>query len=224
MLKKFKHNFLTVPKIEQKNLEEGRKYVGEGFAFPSITTVLSQTKDISHLIKWRQRVGEEQAQKITTSAATRGTKMHALCENYLLNQDLGELGYSQGELLFRSIRPHLDQFDTVRALETGLFSKRLGVAGTVDCVAEIDGTLTVVDFKTSSKEKKKEWIEDYFMQGAFYLNAFYELSGEVPKSVKILIALETGGTQIFDLSGKEIIQYSKQLEERIEKYHVNQTK
>lgn len=219
---KFQHNFLTVPKIEQKNLAEGRKYVGEGFAFPSITTVLSKTKDNTHLFAWKKRVGEEQAQKITTAAATRGTKMHTLCEKYLLNEEIGELGYSQGELLFRTIRPHLDRVEVVRALETGLFSKRLQVAGTVDCVAEIEGVLTVVDFKTSSREKKKEWIEDYFMQGAFYLNAFYELSGELPKAVSIMIALETGDMQIFDLGGREIIHYSKQLEERIEKYYADQ--
>ena len=220
---KFAHNFLTVPKIEQKNLEEGRKYVGDGFAYPSITTVLSKTKDISHLLAWKKRVGEEKAQKITTAATTRGTKMHDLCEKYLLNEDLGKLGYSKGELLFRAIRPHLDCFNVIRALETPLYSKRLQVAGTVDCVAEIAGVLTVVDFKTSSKEKKKEWIEDYFMQGAFYFNAFYELSGEIPKSIKILIALEEGDTQVFDLAGKEIIHYSKQLEERIGKYFASQT-
>ena len=222
-VRKFNHNFLTVQKLEQKNLEEGRKYVGEDFAFPSITTVLGKTKDISHLIKWRQRVGEEQANKISGAATSRGTKMHTLCEKYLLNEEVNDLGYSQGELLFRSIKSSLDEFETIRALETTLYSKRLQVAGTVDCVAEIGNVLTVVDFKTASKEKKKEWIEDYFLQGAFYLNAFYELSGEIPKSVKILIALETGGTQIFDLAGKEIIHYSKELEKRIEKYYANQT-
>lgn len=217
--KKFKHNFLTVPKIEQKNLTEGRKYVGDGFAYPSITTVLSKTKDLTHLIKWRQRVGEEQATKISVAATTRGTKMHALCEKYLLNEEIDTLGYSQGELLFRTIRPHLDRVDVVRALETPLYSKRLEVAGTVDCVAEIEGVLTIVDFKTASKEKKKDWIEDYFLQGAFYLNAFYELSGELPKAISIMIALESGDMQIFDISGSEIVHYSKELQKRIDQYY-----
>lgn len=222
--KKFKHNFLTVPKIEQKNLEEGRVYEGDGFSFPSITTVLSKTKDNTYLFKWRARVGEEQAKKITLAATGRGVKMHTLCEKYLLNEEFDSLGYSKGELLFRSIKPHLDTFDEIRALETSIYSKRLGVAGSVDCVAVIDNVLTVVDFKTSTREKKEEYIEDYFLQGCFYLNAFWELSGELPKIVKILIALEDGGTQVFDLRGGEIIKYSKLLEERIEKYYAHKTK
>jgi len=211
---------LTVPKIEQKNLEEGRRYVGDGFVYPSVTTVLSQTKDLTHLKAWKKRVGEEKAQQITTAAATRGTKMHTLCEKYLLNEDLGKLGLTKGELLFRSVRQHLDSFDVIRALETTLFSKRLKVAGTVDCVAEIDNTLTVVDFKTSSRPKKEDWIIDYFMQGCFYLNAFYELSGDIPKAVKILIAVEDNDTQVFDLNQKQIIHYTKELEKRIDQYYV----
>lgn len=220
---KFKHNFLTVPQIKQKNLEEGRVYEGDGFSYPSITTVLSKTKDNTFLHKWRARVGEEEAKKITLAATSRGTKMHSLCEKYLLNEDIGELGYSKGELLFRTIRPHLDTFEEIRALEASIFSKRLRVAGSVDCVAVIENVLTVVDFKTSSKEKKEEYIEDYFLQGCFYLNAFWELSGELPKAVKIMIALESGDTQMFDLRGGSIIQYSKLLEERIESYYANKT-
>ena len=223
MTKIFKHNFLEVPKLKQQNLESGRMYVGEDFAFPSITTVLSKTRDNSFLFEWRKRVGEEKAKQISLSASSRGTKMHTLCEKYLLNEDLGTLGYTKGELLFREIKSHLDTFDEIRALETSLYSKRLGVAGSVDCVAVIDGVLSVVDFKTSTKEKKEENIEDYFLQGSFYLNAFWELSGELPKIVKILIALENGGTQVFDLNGSKIVKYSKLLEERIEKYNAHKT-
>lgn len=210
--------------IKQVNLQEGRRYeVAKGVAYPSITTVLGKTKDITHLLAWKKRVGEAAAQKITTNATTRGTKMHDLCERFLLNQDLGELGHTQGELLFKGIRPELEKFNNIRALETGIWSNRLQVAGTVDCIAEYEGVLSIIDFKTSSKEKKKEWIEDYFLQGAFYFNAFFELSNEIPKQIVILIALEDGGVQKFILTGKEIIEKSKQLEQRIGAYYANQT-
>jgi len=221
--KAFKHNFLAVPKLEQSNLESGRVYVGEGFSFPSITTVLSKTKDTSFLRKWKAKVGEEAAARITSAANRRGTAMHSLCERYLLNEDLGTLGYTQGELLFRAIRQHLDEFEEIRALETRLFSKRLKVAGSVDCVAVVGGVLTVIDFKTSSKEKQEEYIEDYFLQGCFYLNAFWELSGDLPRQVRILIALENGSTQVFDLRGSRIVEYTKLLEQRIESYYANKT-
>ena len=225
-MKTFIHNELLTPvQMETITIDGNRYYLTPtGNKHKSVTTVIGNNKAKKQgIMEWRKRVGEEQANKISVAATTRGTKMHTLCEKYLLNEEVNDLGYSQGELLFRSIKPSLDEFETIRALETTLYSKRLQVAGTVDCVAEIGNVLTVVDFKTASKEKKKEWIEDYFLQGAFYLNAFYELSGEIPKSVKILIALETGGTQIFDLAGKEIIHYSKELEKRIEKYYANQT-
>lgn len=225
LTKKFKHDFIQVQQLKQLNLEEGRRYdVGGGKQYPSITTVLSKTKDNSFLFEWRKKVGAEKAQQITTAANTRGTKMHTLCEKYLLNEDLGELGYSTGELLFRSIKPSLDKFDNIRALETGLYSHRLGIAGTVDCIAEVDGVLTIIDFKSSSKEKKKEWIEDYFLQGAFYFNAFYERTGELPKQILILIALENGGIQEFTLMGRDIIEATKELEKRMEMFNANQTK
>lgn len=222
--KKFKHNFITTPKIEQKNLETGRKYVIDGDkAYPSITTVLSKTKDQSFLHAWRKKVGVEKAQQITTAAATRGTKMHDLCERLLLNEDLGTLGYSKGELLFRTILPSLQRFDNIRALETPLVSHRLGIAGTVDCIAEVDGVLTIIDFKTSSKLKKEEYIEDYYLQGSFYFNAFYEMTGELPKQILILISVEDGSLQEFYLHGSDIIKYTKALQLRKDDYDANQT-
>jgi len=100
MTKIFKHNFLEVPKLKQQNLESGRVYVGADFAFPSITTVLSKTRDNSFLFEWRKRVGEEKAKQISLSASSRGTKMHTLCEKYLLNEDLGTLVIHEGRNSF----------------------------------------------------------------------------------------------------------------------------
>lgn len=193
-------------------------------AYPSITTVLGKTRDNTALFEWRKRVGAEKAQQISTAAATRGTKMHDLCERFLLNEELGELGYSKGELLFRTILPSLNKLDNVRALESGLVCHRLGIAGTVDCVAEVDGVLTVVDFKTSTRPKKEDNIEDYFMQGAFYFNAFHEMTGEIPKQILILISVEDGTLQEFYVKGKDIIKYTEMLKERKEAYDFNEAK
>lgn len=187
-------------------------------SFPSITTVLSKTKDLTHIHKWRARVGEKEATRITTAATTRGTKMHDLCEKFLKNEHF-ELGYSQGELLFRTIHPYLMRFDNIRALETPLFSRMMKVAGTVDCIAEVDGELSIVDFKTSTKEKKEEWIEDYQIQAAFYARAFFEMSGELPKQTKILIALEDGGVQEFTYAGKAFVDHLRKLELRVKQYY-----
>ena len=225
MLKKFKHNWVTLPKLKQINSEDGRKYaIDKEIKYPSITTVLGKTKDLSYLKEWRKRVGEEHANKVTAAATSRGTSMHKLCEDYLLNQDLDDLGSTAGELLFRGIRPYLDRIDNVRALESGLFSHKLHVAGTVDCIADYDGELTIIDFKTAKAAKRESYIHDYFMQGAFYFTSFYELTGELPKQILVLISVQDGSVQEFFVKGKEIIHWTEQLKERIKKYESYQTK
>lgn len=225
MLKKFKHNWVQLPKLKQINSDNGRKYaVDEETKYPSITTVLGKTKDLSYLKEWRKRVGEEHANKVTAAATSRGTSMHKLCEDYLLNQDLDDLGSTSGELLFRGIRPYLDRIDNVRALESGLFSHKLHVAGTVDCIADYDGELTIIDFKTAKAAKRESYIHDYFMQGAFYFTSFYELTGELPKQILVLISVQDGSVQEFFVKGKEIIYWTEQLKERIKKYESYQTK
>jgi ATP-dependent exoDNAse (exonuclease V) beta subunit len=220
MLKKFKHNWVELPKLKQITTEEGRRYaIDEKVKYPSITTVLSKTKDLSHLKEWRKRVGEEHANKVTAAATSRGTSMHKLCENYLLNEALDDLGSTSGELLFRGIRPYLDRIDNVRALESALFSHKLQVAGTVDCIAEYNGELTIIDFKTAKAPKKEQWIEDYYMQGAFYFSSFYEITGQLPKQILVLISVQDGSVQEFFVKGKDIIHWTEQLKERIKKFN-----
>jgi len=223
--KKFNHNWVDLPKLKQINTEEGRRYaVNEKTKYPSITTVLSKTKDLRPLLEWRKRVGEEYAQKVTTAATTRGTSMHKLCENYLLNEELDDMGSTSGELLFRGIRPYLDRIDNVRALESGLFSHKLHVAGTVDCIADYDGELSIIDFKTARAVKRESYIHDYYMQGAFYFTSFYELTGELPKQILILISVQDGSVQEFIIKGKDIIHWTEQLRERIKQYESSQAK
>lgn len=233
---RFQHKWATIPKIKQINSPKGRRYEVEGteFSYPSITTVLDKTSDKTWLYEWRKRVGEEKANAISQASTRRGTSMHKLCERYLKNEDLGDLptveedkdfegvgkmDWTAGELMFRNIRPTLDRIDNVRALEVGLFSHRLKVAGTVDCVAELDGVLTIIDFKTSKRPKKKQDIESYYIQGAYYFNAYYEITGELPRKIAILISVQDGTCQEFELTGKEIIYWTKQLEKRIDNYY-----
>lgn len=235
----FEHKWAKIPKIKQVNSPKGRRYEVEGteFAYPSITTVLSKTADKSGIIAWRNRVGEEKANAISQAATRRGTSMHKLCERYLNNEDLGAAmpspeedkdfeeihsgDWDAGRLLFHGIRPALDRIDNVRALEVGLFSHKLKVAGTVDCIAEMDGTLCIIDFKTSRREKDEKHIKDYFMQGCFYFAAYHEITGELPRQIKILISVQDGSFQEFTLAGKEIIFWTEQLKKRIEAYYYN---
>ena len=238
----FEHKWAEIPKIKQINTPNGRRYAVSGeAAYPSITTVLDKTSDKTALFEWRKRVGAEKANAVARAATSRGTSMHKLCERYLKNEELdlpmptveedkdfdgvGKGDWTAGQLLFHNIRPALDRMNNIRALEVGLYSHALKVAGTVDCVAELDGTLAIVDFKTSKREKKKEQIESYFMQGAFYFAGYHEITGELPKQISILISVVGGGLQEFSVKGKEIIYWTEQLKTRIEAYndYVNNT-
>ena len=236
MSKKFNHHWVEIPKLKQITTEKGRRYEVNGeVAYPSITTVLGKTKDNRALFEWRKRVGAETANKISRNATTRGTSMHKLCERYLRNEqvdapkptpaedleftEINDGDWTAGQLMFSGIRPLLDRVDNVRCLETGLFSHHLGVAGTVDCIAEYDNTLAVVDFKTSRRPKKKENIEDYFLQGAFYFTAYHEITGELPRQIAILVSVQDGTNQEFIVKGREIIQWTEKLKERIEDYN-----
>lgn len=221
MLKKFQHKWVEIPKLKQINSDEGRRYLIEGteVKYPSITTVLGAVSDKSSIIAWRKRVGEEKANAISRNATTRGTSMHKLCEDYLLNNDLDDLGSVSGNMLFRGIRPLLDNIDNVRCLETPLYSHVFRVAGTVDCIAEYKGKLSIIDFKTASRPKREEWIQNYFAQGCFYFWSYYEITKEMPEQVVILVSVEDGSTQEFVLSKKDIINHTDILKSMVDEYY-----
>ena len=151
-------------------------------------------------------------------ATRRGTSMHKLCEQYLKNEEV-EDDNLDGTMMFKSIRPILDRIDNVRCLETPVYSHTFGVAGTVDCIAELDGELAVIDFKTSNKPKKEEWIDGYFIQGCFYFWSYYEITGEMPDKVAILISVQDGSTQEFILTKSDIKKYTEELKKRTEAYY-----
>lgn len=177
--------------------EAGRFYkTPEGLLYPSVTTVLGHLGKES-LMEWRKRVGEEEANRISRRAADRGTKMHKLCEDYINNLPVQQEDMLSWDM-FMSLKPELDaHLDNVRMQEVPLYSNYLQVAGRVDCVAEWDGKLSIVDFKTSSKPKRREWIQNYFMQASAYAVMYEELTMKPVTRLVIAIAVEHDDPQIF---------------------------
>jgi genome maintenance exonuclease 1 len=190
-------NFIVhdVPQIKQINSEGGRVYLTpDGKKYPSVTSVLS-LKNTDFVAKWKKRVGEEEAQKITKRAAGRGSAVHELCETYL------KTGTATPDIfdvdMFKSLLPFLNKVDNIHCSETRLFSHHLQVAGTVDLIAEYEGTKYVIDFKTSLRPKKFEWIHGYFMQMSAYAVMFEELTGVCVPNLLVVIAIDDHEPQMF---------------------------
>ena len=161
-----------VPLTEMNAVTKGdglRLYeVGDGKWYPSVTTVTSHRKKDS-IIKWRKRVGEAEANKISGRASARGNKFHSMVESYLKNETVSFDDKSPlASFLFKTAKETLHRIDNIHLLESPLYSDSLRIAGRVDCIAEYDGELAVIDFKTSTKEKKESWIENYFVQETAY--------------------------------------------------------
>lgn len=164
--------------------------------YPSITTVLSGTKDMSFLAEWKKRVGEDEARKITANSSRRGTGLHSIAENYLegnqayFDTEVRKLPH-ESILMWRQIQPLIDTHVThLYGTEVALYSDALQIAGRVDCIARCDGIPTIVDFKNSRKPKKAEWIEDYFLQITAYAVMHYDLTGVMIPEGRIWVAVE----------------------------------
>ena len=201
----FNHVSVALPPLETKTVNKKRYYITpEGEEYPSITTVLS-SRDKKGLTEWRKRVGDEVANYVSGKAASRGTKVHHMCEDYLNNMSTkfpskwkehkkDFLPYC----LFTQLQEKvLQNIDDIYALEAGLYSDKYKVAGRVDCVSEYNGVPSVIDFKTSTKERKDEWNEDYYIQGSAYAEMFQERTGIVITRVVILVVTEDGTVQEF---------------------------
>ena len=213
----FKHlNLHNFPDLKAKTTEQGRRYFVEGNAYPSVTTVIGEMKKKS-ILEWRRKVGEEEANSISKRATTRGNKCHKLAEDYLSNKPLDRYRDDVLSLgLFHQIRPYIDKINNIHALEESLYSHTLKLAGRVDCIAEYDNELAIIDFKTSSKFKREEWIQDYFSQETAYAIMFQELTGLKVKQLVTIIAVETGTPQVF--VKKDILTYVPKLKEYIDYY------
>ena len=216
----FKHlNIHNFPNLKAKTTEQGRRYFVEGNAYPSVTTVIGEKKKDT-ILQWRRRVGEEEANAISKRASTRGNKCHKLAEDYLSNKPLDRYRDDVLSLgLFHQIRPYIDKINNIHALEESLYSHTLKLAGRVDCIAEYDNELAIIDFKTSTKYKREEWIQDYFSQETAYAIMFQELTGLKVKQLVTIIATEQGTPQIFVKDNilefvpilKEYIDYYKEI-------------
>lgn len=185
-----------VPKLQQVNENGTRYYVTpEGNKYPSVTTVLS-AYNRKAIFEWRQRVGEEEANKISQQASSRGTRIHTLCEHYLDNKE-PQFKTPLDIETFRSFEPVLHRINNIHAQEIRMYSDHLRIAGTVDCVAEFDGKLSVIDFKTARKVKRQEDIENYFMQVTAYAIMFEERFGIPVNRTVVAIAIDNEEPQIF---------------------------
>ena len=216
----FNHVPVELQPITATNKDGVRLYeTPEGNKYPSITTVLS-VRNKQGLMEWRKRVGNEVANHISRTAAARGTKVHHMCEDYLNNME-SEWPEQFKEhkknflpwCLFKQLRNEaLCHINDIYAQEAGLYSDKYKVAGRVDCIAKYKGTLSIIDFKTSTKEKNDEWNENYYIQGSAYAEMFGERTGIEISQVVILVVTEDGTVQEFI---KDKQEYLNRLSETI---------
>ena len=187
--------------LESTTTEKGRVYrVPGGELYPSITTVLSAYNKKA-IIEWRQRVGEEKANEISRKAAGRGTKLHNTVEKYLLNEmtdmklqtmmpDIKEMFFDMRKIIDENI-------GDIYGIEQPLYSHKLKLAGRCDCIAEWNGELAIVDWKTASRTKDKDHIQNYFMQATAYAEMFEERTGRSIDTIVVVIAVQSELPQLF---------------------------
>jgi len=192
---------MNLPKLEREEIDGVRYYKLPGednlSRLVSITSVTSfHNKHIFD--QWRKKIGEAEANKINRQATSRGTDLHSLVEGYLHNAEQLPQVQPLSYYLFQIAKDKLNNIDNIHALESSLYSKQLGIAGTVDCIAEYNGELAVIDFKTSKKPKPKDWIEHYFVQCAAYACMFYEITNIPVKKFVILMACEDGDCVVYE--------------------------
>jgi genome maintenance exonuclease 1 len=210
--KQFIHlnNPLTDVKLTEVDKNGKRFYSTPDGEFPSVTTVVGFQKQ-KFFAEWRRKNPEE-SKRVTG----RGTKFHSLIEKYIMNEPLDlDAENSNLKALFLLLKPEIDKIDNIVALESPLWSKILGLAGRTDCIAEYDGKLSIIDFKASTKEKREQDIDNYFMQATAYALMYQERTGIVIDNFAILVACEDGLRQVFQ---DKPIKYVRRLKEAIVKY------
>lgn len=222
--KLFERDDFPLIDLDSKYANGGRYYkTPNGKWYPSVTTVLSSQKD-SSLDEWRAKVGEQEANRISRQATQRGTYLHSMCEDYLNNVD----NYKRGRMpttlsLFNSIKPVIDEnVEMVYGIEMALFSHRLKTAGRTDVFCRFQGLNTILDFKTATREKKQEWIENYFVQATTYAIMAEEMYKDyktitIPQ-IAIVIAVEDGEVP-YQLFVKRTNDFRDQVYETFDLYH-----
>lgn len=203
------HIHHDLQRLQRVETPDGRLYqTPSGKRYPSVTTITGLLSKQS-IIEWRKRVGEEEANRISTKAAKRGTKIHSLCESYLNNESV-EPDFFHKEM-WDTIVPELRKINNVHCLETPLYSDHLQVAGTVDCIAEYEGKLAVIDFKTSKRIKSRDDIHGYFMQCSAYAVAFEERTGIPVSKLVVIMGVDDEQALVFKERRDDWIEQFKDL-------------
>ena len=196
--KEFEYELLEFAELQRIDGPTRFYETPEGNRYPSVTAVLGKMTDKTALEAWKKRVGEDEAARVSVRASTRGTKVHTMCENYVLGHDV-DMSMPHNMMMFNQIKKVLDEkVDMVRATECTLFSDHLKLAGSCDLIADYDGRLSIIDYKTSAKLKRKDWIEGYFLQASLYSYMLWEMTGILVKDIVIIIGVDDSlESQIF---------------------------
>lgn len=225
MAKKF--NFIDLdksklPVTKGKKVDGFRFYDIDGKAYPSVTSVLGIKKK-AELQGWREKIGENVANWEMGRAARRGKATHLLVEQYLKGMTPSERGVLPLGL-FKLLKPYIDQIDNIHMLETIMYSPKLTIAGQVDCIAEYNGKLSVIDFKTANKERQESWIDNYFLQTTAYAQMYEETYGKSIDQIVILLASEDGSVQNFIKEKKDYMDPLMKSIDEFYKYYQEQNK
>ena len=212
-------------KLSRTSLDGKRVYqCPDGNAVASVTTILDSTKDKTHLLEWRKRVGEETAKRITKEASGMGTRMHKYIENYVNDGSWGTPGsnpYSQQAFKMAQVvhENALKDVNEIWGSEVGLYFPKI-YAGTTDCVGQYKGNPCIIDFKQTNKPKKKEWVEDYFLQLVAYAEAHNEVYGTDIKEGHVFMCSRKLDYQQFDITPITYNHYKKEWWNRVEEYYI----
>ena len=219
----FNHVGLDPIEMSAEMVDGKRVYLTPtGDKFPSVTTVISNNKEKkAGIARWRARIGEEKANNISKRSTGRGTKYHSIVEDYF-NNNLDLKKYSKFPLpvlMFHHSRPVLDRINNIYLQEAALYSKHLEIAGRVDCIAEFDGVLSIIDFKTAAEPKREKYLYDYFVQETAYACMLQENYGLSVKQLVTIVACENGETQVKVLPPKKeffmkLMSYIDEYQER----------
>ncbi len=216
----FNHIDIELPDLERETIDGVRYYkIPDGEELLKLFSITSVTSHHNRQIfeNWRKKIGDEEANRITKASTNRGTDMHTLTEYHLKNLEVPlDDAIPISRFLFKIALPELNKINNIYALEKSLYSKVLGVAGTVDCIAEFNQELAIIDFKTSKKPKPREWIDHYFVQAAAYACMLYELTGITVKKLVIIMACENGECKIYEEYDKA--KYIKLLSQYIREF------
>jgi genome maintenance exonuclease 1 len=214
----FIHTPVELTELQTQEVKGHRWYIiPNGDLYPSITTLLG-SKPKPHLDNWRKMLGEDKADKETKRCADRGTAVHLMVERFINNEDPFVDQTRENIKLFNQIRLIIkNKINNIQAQEVPLYSEVLKVAGRVDCIAEYDGVLSIIDFKTSNNNKTESMIEDYLLQETFYALAFYELTGKQVKQIVTIMTVERGIMPLVWI--KPINPYIIPLQKRIDEFY-----